>query len=115
MGRVFQPLLFLLARCTRNELVRQIEWLKTENEMLRKRIDKKRIFLSQEEKARLMKLGQVIRPGLQHFITIVSYGTYLRWLRNERTGYVPKKREPGWQTTQIRRCFFTSVYATNGT
>ncbi len=35
MGRVFQPLLFLLARCTRNELIRQIEWLKAENEMLR--------------------------------------------------------------------------------
>ena len=58
MGRIFQPLLFLLARCTRNELIRQIEWLKAENEMLRKRVDKKRIFLDQEEKSRLMKLGQ---------------------------------------------------------
>ena len=57
MGRIFQPLLFLLARCTRNELIRQIEWLKAENEMLRKRVDKKRIFLDQEEKSRLMKLG----------------------------------------------------------
>ena len=45
MGRLYQPLLFLLARCTRNELIRQIEWLKAENEMLRKRVGKKRIFL----------------------------------------------------------------------
>ena len=72
MGRVFQPLLFLLARCTRNELLRQNEWLKAENEMLRKRVDKQRIFLDQEEKNRLMKLGQAIGPSLKHLITIVS-------------------------------------------
>ena len=75
MGRIFQPLLFLLARCTRNELIRQIEWLKAENEMLRKRVDKKRIFLDQEEKSRLMKLGQAIGSDLKHIIYIVSYST----------------------------------------
>jgi hypothetical protein len=35
MGRIFQPLLFLLARCTRNALIRRVEWLKAENEVLR--------------------------------------------------------------------------------
>ena len=90
MGRPYQPLLFLLARCTRNELIRQIEWLKAENEMLRKRVDKKRIFLNTEEKQRLMKLGQAIGPGLKHFITIVSYPTYLRWLRKAKCGHAPK-------------------------
>ena len=64
MGRIFQPLLFLLARCTRNELIRQIKWLKAENEMLRKRVDKKRIFLEQEEKSRLMKLGKANRSRI---------------------------------------------------
>ncbi|QDU44573.1 Integrase core domain protein [Symmachiella dynata] len=91
MGRVFQPLLFLLARCTRNELIRQVEWLKAENEMLRKRVDKKRIFLEPEEKARLMKLGQGIGSDLKHLITIVSYNTFLSWLRIERGGHKPKK------------------------
>ena len=41
MGRIFHPLLFLLARCTKNQLIRQIEFLKAENEMLRKRVPKK--------------------------------------------------------------------------
>lgn len=91
MGRIFQPLLFLLARCTRNELIRQVEWLKAENEMLRKRVDKKRIFLDQEEKSRLMKLGQAIGSDLKHIINIVSYSTYLSWLRKEREGHAPKK------------------------
>ena len=91
MGRVFQPLLFLLARCTRNELIRQVEWLKAENEMLRKRVDKKRIFLEPEEKARLMKLGQGMGSDIKHLITIVSYNTFLSWLRKERGGHNPKK------------------------
>ena len=54
MGRVVQPLLFVLARCTRNTLIRQLEWLKAENEMLRKRVDKQRIFLDPEENAPLI-------------------------------------------------------------
>jgi hypothetical protein len=51
-------------------LIRQVEWLKAENEMLRKRVDKRRVFLEPEEKARLMKLGQGIGPDLKHLITI---------------------------------------------
>ena len=91
MGRIFQPLLFLLARCTRNELTRQIEWLMAENEMLRKRVDNKRIFLDQEEQSRLIELGQAIVSDLKPIINIVSYSTYLSWLRKEREGHAPKK------------------------
>jgi hypothetical protein len=39
--RLFQPLLCMLARCGRNQLIRQIEFMKAENEMLRKRIPTK--------------------------------------------------------------------------
>jgi len=63
MGRLFQPLLFLLARSTEHELRRQIEFLKAENEMLRKRVPKQRIFLSKCERERLIKLGNAIGPG----------------------------------------------------
>ncbi len=63
MSRIFQPLLFLLARCTRNELIRQIEFLKAENRILRQRVPKKRIFLSDDEKKRLIDLGPAKNPG----------------------------------------------------
>ncbi|MEX2287410.1 MAG: integrase core domain-containing protein [Planctomycetaceae bacterium] len=91
MGRVFQPLLFLLPFCTRNDLIRQIEFLKAENEMLRARVPKKLIFLNADERSRLLKLGKAIGPGLKHLLTIVSYTTYLAWVRKAREGYQPKK------------------------
>ncbi|MFQ5734205.1 MAG: hypothetical protein ACE5KM_19895 [Planctomycetaceae bacterium] len=90
--RLFQPLLFFFAKCTRNELIRQIEFLRAENELLRKRVPRKQIHLNPEEKARLMKLGNVIGTGLRHLITIVTYQTYRRWVRATKTEKGPKKK-----------------------
>lgn len=68
MARLFQPLLFLLARSTEHELRRQIEFLKAENEVPRKRVPKQRIFLTKAERERLIKLGKAIgaRCGQAH-------------------------------------------------
>jgi hypothetical protein len=65
MGWLVQPLLFFLARCTRNQLIRNIEFLKAENEMLRKRVPKQRIHLQPEEQERLLKLRLAIGPDLK--------------------------------------------------
>src|SRR3972149_5482553 len=81
MGRLFQPLLFFLACCTENELRRQIEFHKAENEMLRKRVPKQRIFLTNGERERLLKPGKAIGPGVAKLITIVHPRTYPRWIR----------------------------------
>ena len=51
MASNYQPLLFMLAGSTEDQLIRQIEFLKAENEMLRKRVPKKRIFLEPAERA----------------------------------------------------------------
>jgi len=82
MGRLFQPLLFFLARCTEHELRRQVEFFKAENEMLRERVPKQRIFLRREEREWLVKLGKAIGPGARHLITIVHPRTYQRWIQN---------------------------------
>ena len=66
MGWLVQPLLFFLARCTRNQLIRQIEFLKAENEMLRKRLPKQEICLEAGgERAALIKLGRSDWPRRQ--------------------------------------------------
>jgi putative transposase len=84
MGRLFRPLLFFLARCTRHQLIRQVEFLRAENEMLRKRLKRHHVYLRREERQRLLELGRSIGPALQHIITIVTYQTYLRRQRVER-------------------------------
>jgi Integrase core domain len=91
MGRLFQPLLFFLARCTEHELRRQVEFFKAENEMLRERVPKQRIFLKKEERERLIKLGTAIGPGARHLITIVHPRTYQRWIQSKDSGKARKK------------------------
>jgi len=73
-------LLFLLARSTSDDLQKQNEFLKAENEMLRKRVPKKHIFLEPAERAKLLKLGKELGSAIRHIITIVSYSTFRRWV-----------------------------------
>lgn len=61
--------------------------------MLRKRIVKKRIFVTKDERKRLMKLGNAIGPGIYHLITIVHPRTYRRWISEKNA--VKKKKKMG--------------------
>ncbi|MBX3426234.1 MAG: DDE-type integrase/transposase/recombinase [Pirellulales bacterium] len=87
----FAPFIFYLARCTENELRRQVELLKAENEILRKRVPKKRIFLAKEERDLLVKLGTAIGPGASKLVTVVHQRTYQRWIREKNLGRPARK------------------------
>ncbi len=94
MVRIFQPLLFMLAGSTEDQLIQQIEFLKAENEMLRKRVPKKRIFLEPEERAKLLKLGKELGPAIRQLLTIVSYSTFRCWVRKEEGKRPQRKGRP---------------------
>jgi putative transposase len=57
MTKLVHPLLLLIARATEKELVKMIEYLKTENKILRSKLPK-RIEVTPAERAKLVKLGE---------------------------------------------------------
>ena len=101
MSQVFQPLLFLLARSSHGMLARHVEFLKADNEMLRRRVPKQKIHLDLKEKARLVKFGQAIGPGVRHLITVVSYSAYRSWVRAAQEDLSPSKKRGRPRTAEF--------------
>jgi len=62
MAAIIHPLLTLLASLTRQELARQVTYLKAENQILRSKLPK-RIELSNQERRRLVKHGKSLGAG----------------------------------------------------
>lgn len=57
-----------------------IEYLRTENEMLKEKLGKKRILLNDDQRRRLAVKGKVLgRKALCQVATVVSPDTILRW------------------------------------
>ncbi|MDB5171914.1 MAG: putative transposase [Phycisphaerales bacterium] len=77
---LFHPLLLLIAKSTDSELARQVEYLKAENQILRKRVTRQ-LRLDESEKRLLVKLGQAVGKGVSALLTAVSYRTYRRWVK----------------------------------
>jgi putative transposase len=94
MPRFLRPLLLLLARLTDRELAGVVQYLKTENDILRSRLPK-RINVTAREKQRLLKFGRPLGSAIKHLITIVSPRTFARWANAEPITRRPKSRPPG--------------------
>lgn len=83
-----QHLLVWLLALIDAHLVRQIQFLKAENEILRSRLGLE-VHTRPEERRRLLKFGLPLGGAVKHLISIVSYPTFRRWMRREG---VPKPR-----------------------
>ncbi|TWT36640.1 Integrase core domain protein [Posidoniimonas corsicana] len=88
----FTPLMFLLARSREDQLRRQILFLKAELEMTRVRVPQSRIFLSNEERERLLELGDGIGSDVLKLVSIVHPRTYQRWRERKSQGQPPAKK-----------------------
>lgn len=84
MTRILHPLLALLASATRQELARQVAYLKEENRILRAQLPQ-RLVATEPEKRRLLKVGQKFGAQLKELMSLVSYQTFARWIRERAT------------------------------
>ena len=78
---IFQEFLLLLGHMVHSNLVKQIDYLKVENQILRSKLGK-RVSLSLSEKQRLIKYGLPLGGSIKRFISVVSYSTFRRWVSN---------------------------------
>lgn len=63
MPRLFHPLLLILANATHRELAAQVQYLKTENQVLRSKLPK-RVQVTPAERQRLVKLGRQLGSAI---------------------------------------------------
>lgn len=71
----------LLGKIPHSGLIRQMVYLKVENQILRSKAPK-RITTTAAEKRRLIKYGRPLGGDIKHTISIVSYSTFRRWINN---------------------------------
>ncbi len=104
-GKIFSPLLLLLAKLTESELLHTIQLLKAENEMLRHRLPRS-VRTTPAERSRLLKLAEPLGNAVMELIAIVTFRTFQRWLADaKKTTRKPEKRKRGRfrKSEEIRR------------
>jgi len=92
-GNLFQEFLGLLGKMTHSNLIRQIEFMKVENEILRSKLPK-RITTTPSEKRRLIKYGLPLYGQIKSVISIVGYSTFRRWATEGVSRKQPKRGRP---------------------
>src|SRR5438874_2191604 len=84
----------LLATATDRQLARYLEYLKTENRVLRDKLPA-RVNVTPRERQRLLKYGLPLGPAIRELITIVSPRTFARWASGQRRARRAGTRKPG--------------------
>ena len=89
---LLQELFTLLGKAVQGNLVRQIEYLRVENQVLRSKLGQ-RVQVSPSERRRLVRFGRVLGTDLKRCLSIVNYNTFQRWVREgQKIKLVPRKR-----------------------
>ncbi len=78
----WQLYLVILAGWINRQQQKVIEYLLTENQVLKEKLGKKRILLTDDQRRRLAVKGKILgRKALRELTTIVTPDTILRWHR----------------------------------
>jgi putative transposase len=71
-----------LVSATRQELARQVNYLKTENQILRSKLPK-RLLVSPTERRQLVKAARGLGQAIKDLVAIVQPATLLKWLNGD--------------------------------
>jgi len=88
-NRIFQHFLTILGQMVHANLVRQNEYLKVENEILRSKLGNQ-IRTTYEEKLRIIRYGLAVGGPIKKIISIVSYQTFRKWVNAFEEGNLHK-------------------------
>jgi putative transposase len=91
---VFQEFLALIGRMVHGQLVKQIQYLKAENQVLRSKLGRC-VNLKACEKRRLVKFGLPLGGSIKDFMSIASYTTFRKWVNEGIHAKARKKLKPG--------------------
>ena len=85
MIQLFHPLLTLIATASDSLLAKYVLYLKNENRILRDRTPGE-IHTKPHERAQLLRYGKPLGKAINELITIVTPGTFHRWVWEEKRG-----------------------------
>jgi len=97
-NKIFQHFLTMLGKMVHADLVRQIEYLKVENEILRSKFENQ-IRTTYQEKLRLIKFGLPLGGQIKNIISIVNYSTFRRWVIDLENGNLHSRKIGRARTT----------------
>ncbi len=102
MSFILQPwqlLFMILAGWVHREQQERIEYLRTENQVLKEKFGKKRILLNDDQRRRLAVKGKILgRKRLQEIGTLFTPDTILRWHRTlvaQKWDYSQRRKSVG--------------------
>ncbi|MCK5606179.1 integrase core domain-containing protein [Candidatus Pacearchaeota archaeon] len=100
----FSEIINILGKFVYSDIIRQIEYLKVENTILRSKLGI-RIKTTKSEKRKLIKYGKPLKNSLKELISIASYSTFRRWVKIQEnfTESNPKVGRPRITTEEIRQ------------
>lgn len=88
-NNIFQYFLTMLGQMVHADLVRQNEYLKVENEILRSKLGNQ-VRTTHQEKLKLIKYGLAVGGHIKNLISIVSYQTFRKWVNAFEDGNLKK-------------------------